>query len=141
MAGRARRRRRVRLVAALGALVVALAAAALLWPRPSSGALRVPVVERAPTPGGVLRGTLAADRDGDLVCYTMRTAAGTAVLRFPPGWSADERLGLRDASGGVVAQPGSAFTMLGAPAGVGSVPGCTARGRIWTVTSVDLRAR
>ncbi|RIX27610.1 hypothetical protein [Amnibacterium setariae] len=140
MVAKDRRRRRVRLLVLLAVLLGVLTAAALLRPAPQTGGLRVPVVGAAPDPTGVLRGAVSAERRGDVVCYSVAAANGTAVLRFPEGWSADERLGLRDASGGVVVQPGATVTMLGAPGPVGTVPGCDERGRVWTVTSVDLRA-
>ena len=86
-------------------------------------------------------GSLAGAREGDRVCYSVPTRGSTAVLRFPAGWSADARLGLRDPAGLVVAQPGDEVVLLGAPAAVGSVPGCSVRGRIWTITSVRLPAQ
>lgn len=137
-AERDRRRRRTVRLALIGALLLVLVGAALLWPRPTPGALRVPTGERV-DPAGVLQGRLAAARSGDLVCYTVATSTGIAVLRFEPGWSADERLGLRDTAGGVVAQPGDTVRALGVPGAVGTVDGCAARGRTWTVTSVEIR--
>ncbi|GAA2753830.1 hypothetical protein CLV52_1907 [Amnibacterium kyonggiense] len=133
-----RRTRRVRLVV-IGALAVVFVGAALLWPRPTPGALTVATGERV-APAGVLQGELSADRSGEQVCYSVATSTGTAVLRFVPGWSADERLGLRDAAGGVVAQPGDVVRVLGDPGPVGSVAGCAERGRTWTVTSVQIRS-
>lgn len=134
-----RRARRLRLVALVGLLVI-LAALLLLWPKPQRGAMSVATTSASVEPSGALRGILRASQEGHRVCYSMVVRGSTSVLRFPQGWSADERLGLRDQSGGVVAQPGAQVTMLGAPAAVGSVPGCSQRGRIWTITTVNLRA-
>lgn len=135
-----RRRRPIIRVSVVGALVVILAVAALLWPKATPGALSVATVGDT-DPGGVLQGQLAATRAGDHACYSIRSSDGTtSVLRFQSGWSADTRLGLRDASGGVVAQPGDTIVLLGRPAAVGSVEGCAQRGRIWTVTSVRTRS-
>jgi hypothetical protein len=125
---------------ALGGLVVVLVLVVVLWPKPTRGALGVATTSAAVEPSGVLRGVLVAAREDDRACYSMSVRGATAVLRFPEGWSADERLGLRDTSGGVVAQPGARITMLGAPGRIGTVAGCPDRGRIWTITSVNLRA-
>jgi hypothetical protein len=135
MAEKARRRRRTARIAALVLLVLALAAAAMLWPKPSRGALSVASVSTA-GPTGVVRGVLAASRSGDRVCYALTADGTTAVLRFVPGWSADKRLGLRDPSGAVVALPGDTLVLLGAPASIGTVAGCSLSGRIWTVTGI-----
>lgn len=124
----------------VGALLVALVVGALLWPRPTPGGLSVATAPGETEPAGVLQGSLDADRAGDRVCYSLPTRGSTAVLRFPAGWSADARLGLRDPAGLVVAQPGDRVVLLGTPAAVGALPGCSTRGRIWTVTSVRLPA-
>ncbi|MGT2427319.1 hypothetical protein [Amnibacterium kyonggiense] len=137
-ADRDRRRRRTVRAAVLVALVLALVGTALLWPRPTPGALTVATGEQV-DPSGVVQGRLSAVRAGDRVCYSVATASGTAVLRFVPGWSADERLGLRDTSGGVVAQPGDTVRALGLPGSIGTVDGCAVRGRTWTVTSILIR--
>lgn len=136
-----RRRTIVRRVVAVGVLVAVLVVVALLWPRPQRGGLDVSTASGTTTPAGVLQGPLAADREAGRACYSLTSRGTTAVLRFAEGWSADTRLGLRDPSGLVVAQPGDDVVLLGAPATVGRVPGCTARGRIWTVTSVRLPAQ
>jgi hypothetical protein len=138
MAEKARRRRRTARIAGLVLLVLALLATALLWPKPSRGALSVASVSTA-DPTGVVRGVLAASRSGDRVCYAVTAHGTTAVLRFVQGWSADSRLGLRDPSGGVVAQPGDTLVLLGAPGSVGTVAGCSQPGRIWTVTGIKER--
>ena len=138
MAERDRRRRRTGRIVGLVVLVAALAVAALLWPRPTTGALTVASVGTV-APTGVLQGEISATRSGDRVCYSIAAKSGTAVLRFAPAWSADALRGLRDPSGLVVAQPGDTLVILGAPSSVGSVAGCTQRGRIWTVTSIKHR--
>jgi hypothetical protein len=138
MAARDRRRRRTGRIVGLVLLVLALAAAALFWPRPTKGALDVSSIA-AVAPTGLLQGQMAAARSGDRVCYSIAAKGTTAVLRFVPGWSADALLGLRDPSGLVVAQPGDTLVILGAPASVGTVTGCPRRGRIWTVTSITRR--
>lgn len=138
VARRFRRRSIVRRALVVGALVVALVVVALLWPRPTPGGLSVATAAGETKPTGVLQGRLSADREGDRVCYSVPTRGSTAVLRFAEGWSADARLGLRDPAGLVVAQPGDEVVLLGAPAAVGALPGCPARGRIWTVTSLRL---
>jgi len=136
-----RRRTIVRRALVVGALLVVLLVGALLWPRPTPGGLGVATVAAETKPTGVLQGSLAAARAGDRVCYSVPTRGSTAVLRFPQGWSADARFGLRDPAGLVVAQPGDQVVLLGAPAAVGTLPGCPTRGRIWTVTSVRLPAQ
>lgn len=133
-----RRRSIVRRALVVGGLLVALLVVALLWPRPTPGGLGVATVAGETKPTGVLQGSLAAGRAGDRVCYSVPTRGSTAVLRFPAGWSADARLGLRDPAGLVVAQPGDEVVLLGAPAAVGTLPGCPTRGRVWTVTTVRL---
>ena len=133
-----RRRSTVRRVILVGALLVALLVVALFWPRPASGGLDVATVAGQTKPTGALQGALAAGRAGDRVCYSVTTRGSAAVLRFPAGWSADTRLGLRDPSGLVVAQPGDQVVLLGAPTAVGTLPGCSIRGRVWTVTSIRL---
>ena len=138
MAEKARRRRRTTRIAALALLVLALIAAALLWPKPGRGALTVASAS-AVAPTGVVQGALAASRSGDRVCFAVTLHGTTAVLRFVPGWSADARLGLRDPSGAVVAQPGDRLVLLGAPASVGRVAGCSQPGRIWTVSGIKER--
>lgn len=131
-----RRRRLIVRASIAAALLVVLVVAALLWPKPTRGALSVATV-RSAEPAGVLQGELTGTRVDDHVCYAVGAADGTtSVLRFVTGWSADTRLGLRDASGAVVAQPGETIVLLGRPGAVGSVQGCAQRGRIWTVTSV-----
>lgn len=137
MADRERRRRGTRVLVLIG-LVALLVVAAFLWPRATRGPLDVPT-GAAVTTTGVLRGELDAARSGDHVCYSIVVNGSTAVLRFEPGWSADTRLGLRDPSGAVAAQPGDTLVLLGVPATIGSVAGCTQRGRIWTVHSVRQR--
>lgn len=136
-----RRRGLIRRAIAVGVLLVALVAVALLWPRPDTGGLRVATVSGQPAPTGVLRGALSGTREGDRVCYSVPSDGSTAVLRFTDGWTADPRLGLRDPSGLVVAQPGDEVVLLGAPAAVGTAAGCPTRGRVWTVTSVRVTAQ
>jgi hypothetical protein len=137
----ARRRRALRWrLVVLGVLVVVLVALALLWPKPERGALSVATTSATIKPTGALQGILVGAREGGRACYTVTVRGTTAVLRFEPGWSADERLGLEDTSGGVVAQPGARVMMLGAPGPVGTVAGCSHRGRVWTITTVDVRA-
>lgn len=134
-AERDRRRRLVRRLVIIGVLLAVLVLTAVFWPKPTRGGLSVATVG-ATDPNGVLQGTLVASRSGDHVCFSIAGKGGTSVLRFVPGWSADAKLDLRDPSGAVVAQPGDAPVLLGRPGPVGSVPGCSASGRIWTVTSV-----
>jgi hypothetical protein len=133
-----RRRTIIRRSIAVAVLVAVLVVVALLWPRPQRGGLDVATAPGATAPTGVLQGALVAKRQADRACYSLTSRGTTSVLRFAEGWSADTRLGLRDPSGLVVAQPGDDVVLLGAPAAVGTLPGCTARGRIWTVTSVRL---
>jgi hypothetical protein len=135
-----RRRRLIVRISIVVGLLVILVIAALLWPKPTPGGLSVATVRDA-EPAGVLQGELTATRTGDHVCYAITGSdGGASVLRFVSGWSADARLDLRDASGGVVAQPGDTVVALGKPGAVGTVKGCMQRGRIWTVTSVKLRS-
>lgn len=130
-----RRRRRIRLAVVLVVLLLVLAGASLLWPRPASGPLGVATT--APTaPAGVLQGQVSATRSGRLVCYTVSRDGATSVLRFVPGWSADARLGLHEPGGALAARPGEAVALLGRPGPVGSVDGCAAEGRVWTITGV-----
>lgn len=133
------RRRSLMRRALLGAvLLVALIVFAVLWPRPTPGGLSV--VTAADTAGatGALRGDLAGVRVGDRVCFSITVRGVTSVLRFPEGWSSDPDLGLRDRSGTVAAVPGSEVTLIGTPGRVGVLPGCTERGRIWTISQLRL---
>jgi hypothetical protein len=138
-AERDRRRRLVQRIVLVAVLVLVLAATAVFWPRPVRGDLTVSTTSQV-DPAGVLKGEVAASRVGDRACYSVTSGTGTAVLRFVPGWSADTKLGLRDTSGLVVAQPGDTVVLLGAPGTVGAVAGCTQQGRIWTVTTVRSRS-
>ncbi len=123
----------------LAVLLGVLAGAAVLWPKPLTGGLTVSTTASV-DPSGVLKGPVSAVRPGDRVCYSITSGTTTSVLRFVPGWSADAQLGLRDASGLVVAQPGDTVVLLGRPGKVGAVAGCTQQGRIWTVTTVRSRS-
>lgn len=133
---RLRRRALIRRAAVVAVLVVVLVLAALLWPRPVPGPLEVSRSDGRAVPGGVLRGRLAAEREGDRVCYATTVRGAVAVLTFPPAWSADTDRGLLDAAGAVVAVPGDGIEAIGAPGRLGSAGGCAARGRIWAVTSI-----
>jgi predicted anti-sigma-YlaC factor YlaD len=126
----------VRAVVVLAVLVAVLVVSVVLWPKARPGALAVATTTASVAPGGVLQGTIAAARSGDRVCFSATHGGSTSVLRFPSGWSSDSRLDLRDAAGGVVAQPGDTLIMLGRPGAIGSLPGCSVEGRIWTITSV-----
>ena len=134
-----RRRALVRRLALLGGLLVLLLGSALLWPRQQTGALTVPTTAAEPTASGVVRGTLAASRQGDRVCFRVATEDGAALLVLPDGWSADEQRSLLDRSGSSVAQPGDTVLVTGAPGAIGAVPGCAGEGRVWSVATVALR--
>jgi hypothetical protein len=129
----------IRRIVILAALLGVLATAAVFWPRATPGGLRVSTTASV-DPAGVLKGRVSATRSGDRACFTITGSGTTSVLRFVPDWSADTQLGLRDPSGLVVAQPGDTIVLLGRPGKVGSVAGCTDRGRIWTVTTVRSRS-
>jgi len=133
---KARRRALIARFVVLGVLLAVLVLLAALWPRPEPGGLTVPTSATAVEPAGVLQGRVAAVRRGERACYSVTAGGRTSVLRFVPGWSADDALGLVDPTGAVVAQPGSTVVLLGAPASTGSVEGCTERGRVWTITAV-----
>lgn len=134
----ARRRVLVRTITGIAVLLAVLVVAAVLWPRPQPGGLSVPTSSSSVEPSGVLQGSLDASRSGDRVCYSITTRGATALLRFVPGWTADDRLGLRDPAGLVVAQPGDEVVLLGAPGRTGAVAGCPEQGRVWTITSLRL---
>jgi hypothetical protein len=141
IARRLRARRIRRLLVALGALVVALVVVALVPQGNARGGYAVPTDPRiggAVQTVGVVQGRLAAERRGDRVCYSVATPQGPRLLVLPPGWTADARLALRDASGGLRARPGATMAFLGAPAGSGTVPGCAATGVRWDTTDVRL---
>jgi hypothetical protein len=125
----------IRRIVVLAVLLGVLVTAAVLWPKAQPGGLTV-ATTAAVDPSGALQGKVAAVRAGDRVCFSVTRDGGASVLRFPPGWSSDAELDLRDPSGLVVAQPGDTLVLLGRPGAIGSVPGCTDRGRIWTVTSI-----
>jgi hypothetical protein len=140
-ARRLRTRRIRRLLIGLGALVVALVLVALLPQGASRGTYSVPTdprIGRAVGAVGVVQGPLTAERRGDRVCYSVATAHGLRLLVLPPGWTADTRLALRDAGGGLRARPGAVMAFLGAPAGSGAVAGCAGRGVRWATTVVRL---
>lgn len=134
-----RRRALVRRVVLLGGLLVLLLVSALLWPRQTTGPLSVPTSAVEPAAAGVVRGELAASRQGGRVCFRVATDDGDALLVLPAGWSADEQRSLLDRSGSSVAQPGDTVLVTGAPGAVGEVPGCPGEGRVWTVATVALR--
>lgn len=134
-----RRRALIRRAVLLGGLLVLLLVSALLWPRQSTGPLSVPTSSAEPTASGVVRGELAAARQGDRVCFRVETDGGDALLLLPAGWSADAQRSLLDRSGSSVAQPGDTVLVTGDPGEVGTVPGCSGEGRVWAVASVALR--
>lgn len=136
-----RRRALVIRLVVLAGLVVVLVLAALLSPQTPRGGLDVATTSASVEPAGVLQGALVASRRGDQACYSMTVRGMRSVLRFVPGWSANDDLGLIDPSGAVVAPPQSTVVLLGRPGAVGSVAGCSEQGRIWTITSAQRPTR
>lgn len=136
-AGRLERRRTLRRIAAVGALVVALLVSALLWPRQQAGGLRVATTDDARA-SGVVRGELRGQRVGDRVCFGVRGTAGPALLLLPRGWSADERRALLDPGGAPIARPGDTVLVTGEPRPVGRIDGCPGSGRVWAVAALVL---
>jgi hypothetical protein len=140
---RMRERRLRRLLLTIGVLVLALAGVALLPQGQHPGVLAVATSDRSgrSAPNGVVQGPVTATRSGHLVCFSVAAAQGRVLLELPPGWSADARLRLLDASGQTRVRPGAAMAFLGSPGSVGAVPGCSGTGRIWFVSDVRLPSR
>ena len=135
---RARVRRVRRLLLALGVLLLALVAVALLPQGLHRGGLAVATADVASDASGVVQGRVSAARNGDRACFAVAAVQGRVLLVFPPGWSADTGLRVRDAAGQTRLRPGTVMAFLGSPGAVGGVPGCSGTGRIWTVTDVRL---
>ena len=135
---RLRVRRIRRLILAVGVLLLALVVVALLPQGLHRGALTVATAHSAGDASGVVQGRVSATRSGDRACFGLAAAQGPVLLVFPPGWSADPSLRLLDTAGQTRLRPGAVMAFLGAPGAVGTVPGCSGTGRIWTVTDVRL---
>lgn len=136
---RLRARRIRRLLLLIGALVLLLIGVAALPQDTRRGGLAVPTDSEIGGSGsgvGVVQGVLRAARSGSRVCFWVEEPRGRVFLVFRPGWSADERLDLRDDGGVVLAKAGDTMAFLGVPRSGGTPDGCTGTGRSWSTTDV-----
>jgi hypothetical protein len=138
-ARRLRVRRTRRLMLLIAGLVLLLLAVATLPQDTRRGGLTVPTDAAIGPTGsgvGVVQGVLRAARTGSRACFWVDEPRGRVFLVFRPGWSADERLNLRDDGGVVLTRPGETMAFLGVPRDSGAPAGCTGTGRAWSTTDV-----